>query len=224
MFKLSIILGCCAAALFAQEEAADKRLRNASDTIADIMSAPDKGIPKPLFDRAKCVVIVPGMKKGAFIVGGEYGRGFATCRSAAGWTGPAAVKLVGGSFGLQLGGDSTDVVLLVMNDGGLKHLLSDKFKIGGDATASVGPVGRDASATTDIAMHAEILSYSRSRGLFAGVSLNGTVVEQDTSEDRKLYGRDVTNHEILTGQFAAPEATRVLSHTLSRFGTASRDQ
>jgi len=217
MMRLSIALGVCAATLFAQEEAADRRLQHAADTIQDIMASPDKSIPRGVFDRAKCVVVVPGMKKAALGIGGEYGRGFAACRTGTGWSAPAAVKMAGGSFGLQLGGDSTDLILLVMNDQGLQHLLSDKFKIGADATAAAGPVGRDASANTDVALHSEILSWSRSRGLFGGVSLNGTVVEEDRSEDRKLYGRDATNHEILTGQTNAPAGGNPLAQALSRY-------
>ena len=165
LFSVSAVLG--------QADAPDKRLREAADTLHEIMGTPDKAIPRDLLKRAKCIVIVPGMKKAAFVVGGEYGRGFASCRTAQGWSGPSGVRLTGGSFGLQLGAESTDVVMLVMNEKGLRHLLSDKFKIGGDASAAAGPVGRDAKADTDILMNAEILSWSRTRGLFAGISLEG---------------------------------------------------
>jgi lipid-binding SYLF domain-containing protein len=158
------------------------------------------------------------MKKAAFIVGGEYGRGFATCRMAGdGWGGPAGVRLAGGSFGLQLGADSTDVVLLIMNDKGLNHMLSDKFTIGADATAAAGPVGRDAKADTDILLNAEILSWSRTKGLFAGVALNGTVVQHDDGENEKLYGKRVTDKEIITGQVRPPEAAHILPRELDRY-------
>jgi lipid-binding SYLF domain-containing protein len=200
--------------VFAQEETPDKRLRHSADTLREIMATPDKAIPRDLMRRAKCVVVVPNMKKAAFVVGGEYGRGFAACRSDAGWSGPAAVRLAGGSFGLQLGAQSADIVLLVMNERGLSHMLSDKFKIGVDAAAAAGPVGRDAKADTDILMNAEVLSWSRTRGLFAGVSLEGTVVEHDNGENSKLYGSAVTDRQILTGQVAPPDAARIFTEGL----------
>lgn len=218
MFKLAILLGV-GVALFAQEETPDKRLREAAATFTEVMAAPDKSIPRDLLERAECVVIVPGMKKAAFLVGGQYGRGFASCREgAANWSGPAAIRLAGGSFGLQLGADSTDVIMLVMNQRGLNRLLSDKFTIGADATAAAGPVGRNASADTDVLLRAEILSWSRSRGAFAGVSLNGTVVETDKDENRKLYGKAITsNKEIVEGKVAPPEAGQVLTAELKRY-------
>ena len=146
------------------------------------------------------------MKKAAFIVGGEYGRGYALCRSEWGWSAPAPIRLAGGSFGLQLGADSTDIVFLVMNERGMTRLLSDKFKIGADVAVAAGPVGRDATADTDILMRAEILSWSRTHGLFAGVSLDGTVVEHDDSESKKQYGRPYSNQEIISGDIKPPEA------------------
>lgn len=217
MFKISVLVGLSAAMLFAQEETPDKRLRHAADTLREIMATPDKAIPRDLLSKAKCIVIVPGMKKAAFLVGGEYGRGFAVCRTGGGnWGGPAGLRLAGGSFGLQLGADSTDVFLLVMNDKGLNHLMSDKFTIGGDAAAAAGPVGRDAKAETDILLNAEILSWSRTKGLFAGVSLNGTVVEHDNGENAKLYGHPVTSREIIHGDVPAPPAASVLISELDR--------
>ena len=219
MLRFSILIGVCAAAtMLAQEETTDHRIRKAADAIQDIMSTPDKSIPQSLFDKAKCIVIVPGMMKAAFIVGGEFGHGFASCRTASGkWGPPAAMKLAGGSFGLQLGGESTDVVLLIMNQHGMDRLLSDKFKIGADASAAAGPVGRNAAADTDILARAEILSWSRTRGLFGGVSLDGTVVERDRSEDRKLYGSEVTSQQIIAGNVHVPPAARVLEETLDRY-------
>src|SRR5690348_2282594 len=173
MWKLALCVGL-GTMLMAQEEAPDKRLESAAQVFQQIMATPDQSIPRDLLERAQCVVIVPGMKKAAFLVGGQYGRGFASCRNGEkNWTGPAALRLAGGSFGLQLGGDSTDVILLVMNQQGLNHLLADKFTIGGEASAAAGPVGRNASADTDVLLHSEILSWSRTRGAFAGVSLNG---------------------------------------------------
>lgn len=204
------------ATLFAQEETPDHRLRNTAATLQEIMGTPDKAIPRGLLDRAQCVVVVPGMKKAAFVVGGDYGRGFALCRTANGWSAPAPVKLAGGSFGLQLGADSTDVVLLVMNERGMQRLLSDKFSIGADAAAAAGPVGRDTTADTDALARAEILSWSRTHGLFAGVSLNGTVVENDGGEAHKLYGRPLNNHAIIAGHIAVPDAARGLVDEMDR--------
>jgi lipid-binding SYLF domain-containing protein len=214
--KFALIMAIAAVA-FAQRETPDKRMRAAADTFRDIMATPDKGIPRDLLNRAECIVIVPGMKKAAFIVGGEYGAGFASCRTATGWSGPSAVKLAGGNVGLQLGADSTDLVLLVMNEDGLRHLLSDKFKIGADATAAAGPVGRDATADTDIALHAEILSWSRTRGLFAGIALNGTVVETDKSENEKLYGKIVAHNAVLRGDVPPPPSAGVLLANLDQY-------
>ncbi|HEX3743413.1 MAG TPA: lipid-binding SYLF domain-containing protein [Bryobacteraceae bacterium] len=200
------VLALTTAMLPAQDDEPDKRLRNATDTLREIMATPDKAIPRGLINRARCMVVVPGMKKAAFVVGGQYGRGFALCRSDWGWSAPAPVRLTGGSFGVQLGADSTDLVFLVMNERGMKRLLSDKFKIGADAAVAAGPVGRDAAADTDVLMRAEILCWSRTHGLFAGASLDGTVVEHDESEAKKLYGRPMSNHEIISGDIKPPEA------------------
>ena len=199
-----LLLLASAALIPAQEETPDKRLRSATDTLREIMATPDHAIPRGLLNRSKCLVVVPGMKKAAFLVGGEYGRGYALCRTEWGWSAPAPVRLAGGSFGVQVGADSTDIVFLVMNDRGMNRLLSDKFKIGADAAVAAGPVGRDAAADTDVLMRAEILCWSRTRGLFAGASLDGTVVEHDESEARKLYGRSISNHEIITGDIKPP--------------------
>jgi lipid-binding SYLF domain-containing protein len=194
------------------------RLDASTDTLVDMMRASDKGIPQDLLDKAHCVVVAPGMKKAGFIFGGKYGRGFAACRRriGSGWSAPAAVRVEGGSVGFQIGASETDIVLLVMNDNGMKHLLSDKFTIGGEATAAAGPVGRDASAQTDAMMHAEMLSYSRSRGLFAGISLEGATLRPDDETNRELYGSDVTNREILTGAFKTPAVAAKFEHALNR--------
>jgi SH3 domain-containing YSC84-like protein 1 len=204
------------------ESTPDKRLQNAMISFREVMHEPDKGIPLDLFDRSRCIAIIPGVKKGAFIVGGKYGRGFVSCRrNGTGRFGtPAAIRIEGGSYGLQIGGSSTDVFLLIMNDGGMKKLLSDKFTIGGEAEAAAGPVGRDATADTDILLHAEILSWSRSRGLFAGLSLGGSTLRPDDSEDEKLYGRKVSNEEILQGDFKTPIAARPLVAELNRYRNA----
>jgi len=181
----------------------------------EIMATPDKAIPRGLLNRAECVGVVPEMKKAAFVVGGEYGRGYAMCRTGEGrWSAPAPIRLAGGSLGIQLGADSTDIVFLVMNDRGMQHLLSDKFKIGADATVAAGPVGRDAAASTDVLMHAEILSWSRTRGLFAGAALDGTVVEHDGSETEKLYAHPMNAREIVDGRTHIPEAARPLVHEM----------
>jgi lipid-binding SYLF domain-containing protein len=209
-----------AAILPAQDEEYDKRVRHATETLHDIMATPDKAIPRGLLNRARCLAVVPGMKKAAFVVGGEYGRGYALCRTEEGWSAPAPIRLAGGSFGLQLGAESTDIVFLVTNDRGMGHLLSDKFKIGADAAVAAGPVGRDAAADTDILMHAEILSWSRTRGIFAGVSLDGTVVEHDESEAKKLYGRPMSNHEILSGDINTAEVSLPLVRELDEIAPA----
>jgi lipid-binding SYLF domain-containing protein len=205
-----------AALLVAQEETPDKRLQHSASTFHEIMAAPDRAIPQYLLKHALCIVIVPGMKKAAFLVGGEYGRGFASCRVPGAWSSPAPVRLTGGSFGLQLGADSADIVLLVMNQKGMERLLSDKFSLGADVAAVAGPVGRNASADTDVLLQTEVLGWSRARGIFAGVSLSGTVVENDKAEAAKLYGRQWSNREIIRGGVALPEAARAFQAELNR--------
>jgi lipid-binding SYLF domain-containing protein len=218
IFILAIAGTLSNAALAADREAkVDDRLDASVDTLVDMTHASDHGIPQDLLDKAHCVVVVPGMKKAGFIFGAKFGRGFAACRHAGGgWTAPAAIAVEGGSVGFQIGASETDVVLLVMNDRGMKHLLDDKFTLGGDASAAAGPVGRSASAQTDAEMHAEMLSYSRSRGLFAGISLEGATLRRDEDADRELYGRGVTNREILTGQVKTPPAAEKFTHSLFR--------
>jgi len=186
--------------LFAGESAAE-RLKASATVMKEIMATPDKAIPQELLQSSQCVVIVPGMKKGAFIIGAKYGKGFILCRQASGigWSAPAAIMVEGGSFGFQIGGSETDVVMLVMNRGGVDKLLSSKFTLGGDASVAAGPVGRTSAADTDLKLHAEILSYSRSRGLFAGVALNGATLRPDEGTNEELYGSKITNKEIVTG-------------------------
>jgi len=201
-----------------REVKVDDRLDASADTLTDMMRASDKGIPQELLDKARCVVVVPGMKKAGFIFGAKYGRGFAVCRrkGGSGWSAPAAMRVEGGSVGFQIGASETDVVLLVMNDGGMKHLLSDKFTIGGEASAAAGPVGRNATAQTDAQLNAEMLSYSRSRGLFAGISLEGATLRPDEEANRELYGHNATNREILTGDFKTPAAAGKFERALHR--------
>jgi SH3 domain-containing YSC84-like protein 1 len=202
-----------------KESGAADRLDASADVLRDMMHADDKGIPQDLMNRAQCVVVIPNMKKAGFIWGAKYGRGYAVCRrrGGSGWTAPAGMRIEGGSFGLQIGGSESDAVVLVNNEAGMKHLLSDKFTLGGDATVAAGPVGRDASAQTDVALHAEMLSYSRSRGLFAGIALEGATLRPDKDADRELYGRDITNREILTGgDIKAPASAEKLERALNR--------
>ena len=196
----------------------DDRLDASADTLTDMMRAADNGIPQDLIDKAHCVVVIPGMKKAGFIFGAEEGRGFAVCRrpGGSGWSAPAAMRTEGGSFGFQIGVSDTDVVLLVMNDGGMKHLLSDKFTLGGDASVVAGPIGRAATAQTDAELQAEVLSYSRSHGLFAGIALTGATLRPDEDTNRELYGHDSTNREILTGEFKTPAVARRFEHALNR--------
>jgi SH3 domain-containing YSC84-like protein 1 len=203
--------------LCAQEETPDHRLRSASEVLKETLGAPDKGIPRDLIEKAMCVVVVPGLKKAAFVVGGDYGKGYAVCRHAGGWTGPAAIKFGGGSFGPQIGVESTDGILLVMDRKGMENLAKDKFTIGADASAAVGPVGRTTSADTDASLHAEILSWSRAHGAFAGVSLDGTVVSKDGGEDKRLYGMDVANRAIIMGEVPPPPTAGVLTSILAQY-------
>jgi lipid-binding SYLF domain-containing protein len=206
-----------ATGLWAQEETPDHRLRSTASVFHEMMNAPDHGIPRDLLEKAQCVIIVPGLKKAGFIFGADYGKGYALCRHEGGWTGPAAISLGGGSFGAQIGVESTDVVMLVMDRKGMEKLASDKFTVGADASVAAGPVGRTSSADTDASLHAEILSWSRAHGVFAGVSLDGTVVKKDGGEDRKLYGMEVSEHAILYGEVPPPAAGHILMAELEHF-------
>ena len=193
------------------------RTHKAAQVFKEIMNTPDQGIPQDLLESAKCIAIIPGDVKFAFIFGGSYGRGVATCRTEHGWSAPMFVAIDGGSVGYQIGGSSTDLVMLFMNDHALQSLLSDKFKLGGDASVAAGPVGRTASADTDVKLRAEILSYSRAKGVFAGVSLDGAVVQADKSGDQAMYGSDVNRHEILDGKIAVPASARALLHEIREY-------
>jgi lipid-binding SYLF domain-containing protein len=195
-----------------------KRLNAAADVLRDIMAAPDKGIPKDLLDKAACTAIVPGVKKGAFIVGAKYGRGFILCRNknGRGWSAPGGVKVEGGSVGFQIGGSETDVVMLLMNQSAIDKLLSSKFTVGGDASVAAGPVGRTSSAETDAQLHAELLTYSRARGLFAGVSLEGATLRPDDDANKDMYGREMSNKDVVLGSVKAPPTAARLIAELNR--------
>jgi lipid-binding SYLF domain-containing protein len=215
---LSTILLVAAPIVRASDRQDDNdRTQKAAQVFKEIMDTPDKAIPHDLLDTAKCIAIIPGDKKFAFIFGGNYGRGVASCRTAHGWSAPMFIALDGGSVGYQIGGSSTDLVMLFMNDRALHSLLSDKFKLGADASVAAGPVGRSAAAGTDLKLNAEILSYSRSKGIFAGVSLDGAVVQADKSGDQALYGDHVNIHEILDGQVQVPSSARRLIHELHAY-------
>lgn len=184
-----------------------ERLRLSSETLHAMANTPDKGIPEEALSNARCIVVIPHLVKGGFIVGGEHGRGVATCRTHDGWSAPAFVSIGGGSWGFQIGVEGVDLVMLVMNDHGLQRLLSSKFEVGADASASAGPVGRHASAGTDWTMKTEVLTYSRSNGIFAGVTLDGAVVEPDKDSTEAIYGSDPSFRRILSGRVPAPQST-----------------
>jgi lipid-binding SYLF domain-containing protein len=193
-----------------------QRIQKATQVFQEIMNTPDKGIPQELLESAKCIAIIPGEKKVAFVVGGDYGKGLATCRTSHGWSAPLFLAIGGGSVGLQIGGSSTDIVMVFMNDHALQSLLSDKFKIGADATAAAGPVGRHAAAGTDVKLNAEILTYSRSKGAFAGISLDGAVVQADRSGDQAMYGAAASRQEILNGSVPVPASAQPLVTEISK--------
>jgi lipid-binding SYLF domain-containing protein len=203
VLSLTTLLGNLAWAGSAREDATD-RLQNAADVLKEIAAAPDKGVPEEVLKNSKCIVVIPHLVKAGFIVGAKHGRGVAACRTSAGWSAPAFISVSGGSWGLQIGAEGVDLVMLVMNDSGLRHLLSSKFEITGEGSAAAGPVGRHASAGTDWKLNTELLTYSRSRGIFAGLTLEGAVVEQDADSTVAIYGSDVHFKKILLGDVAAP--------------------
>lgn len=220
MKRMAGIVMLSSACLLAGAQNSDvERLNRAATVFQEVMGTPDKGIPQDLLDKSQCVVVVPGLKKAAFVIGGKYGRGFFSCRakSGRGWTGPAAIRVEGGSFGFQIGGSETDVIMLVMNQRGAERLLSSKFTLGGDASVAAGPVGRTATAETDAYLTAEILTYSRARGLFAGISLSGATLRQDLDSNEALYGKKLTNKEIIMGDTPAPAAASGFINTLSKY-------
>ena len=213
----SVALAQTAATENADQSKAVDRVQAAAEVVNDIMATPDKAIPEEVMGSAQCVAVVPSMLKGGFIFGGRYGRGVASCRTPKGWSAPAFFTIKGGSFGFQIGGQAVDLIMLVMNEKGMRDLLSSKFQVGAGASAAAGPVGRHAEGGTDWKMRAEILTYSRARGVFAGISLNGAVVKQDKSSTREFYGRMVPFRTSLTGEIQSPEAGRPLLVSLSKF-------
>jgi SH3 domain-containing YSC84-like protein 1 len=221
---LTVVL--TAAATMQAAESAPDRLADAASVFSEIMATPDKGIPQEFLEKAQCVIIVPGMKKAAFVVGGEFGKGFVECRnsSGTGWGAPAAIRVEGGSVGFQIGGSSTDVVMLVMNKRGMEKLASSKFTLGADASVAAGPVGRTADAKTDAYMTAEILAWSRSKGLFAGIALNGATLRSDEDSNKELYSTRLTTKEILAGNQTTPASADKLVTELNRFSMRSRDK
>jgi lipid-binding SYLF domain-containing protein len=201
----------------------DERLLSARDVIEEVMATPDKGIPQSILAGASCVVVIPSFKKGAFIAGAQYGQGVATCRTPNGWSSPVFVQLAGGSFGFQIGGQSTDLVLVAMNQNGLQDMLKSKFKIGGDAAAAAGPVGRNAQAGTDWKLNAEFLTYSRSKGLFAGIDLDGTVLSQNADDTRTFYGADIPFQTVLHGDKVVPTEAKPFVRTVAKYFIVSRE-
>jgi lipid-binding SYLF domain-containing protein len=200
-----------------------QRLQYASEVFREIMGTPDKSVPSDLLEKAHCAIIIPGMKKGAFIVGAKYGKGFITCRGETrAWSAPANVRVEGGSVGFQIGGGEVDLFLLVMNASGAKRLLKSEFKIGGEASAMAGPVGRTVQANTDAYMRAEILGWSRSRGAFAGIALEGSTLREDMDDNKALYGRALTNEQIIHGGTPVPAAGQPLITQLSRYSAREK--
>jgi lipid-binding SYLF domain-containing protein len=195
-------------------------MRASARVFREIMNTPDKAIPDELLESAKCIAIIPGEKKAAFIFGGSYGKGLATCRTPNGWSAPLFLAVGGGSWGLQIGGASTDIVMIIRSEHGMRSLLSDKFKIGADATAAAGPLGRQAAADTDVKLNAEILTYSRSKGAFAGISLDGAVVQADRTGDQAMYGANVERKQILDGAVAVPRAAQPLIREIDQHANA----
>lgn len=202
-----------------------KRLEDSATVFSEIMSSPDRGIPQDLLAKAQCIVIVPGLKKAAFVVGGQYGKGYLSCRKkdGTGWSAPGTVRMEGGSLGFQIGGAETDLFMLVMNQRGVDKLLSSEFTLGAEGQVAAGPVGRTGTAETDVQMRAEILSWSRARGVFAGVALKGATLRQDLDDNETLYGRKLANREIVTTQVAAPPAAEKLLELLNRYSKQATD-
>ena len=203
----------------ASDSSSQKRITDSAEVLNDILTAKDKGIPEDLLQKAQCVGVVPNLKRAGFIVGAKYGKGVVVCRESgvSGWSAPSTVRIEGGSVGLQIGAGETDVVFIVMNQDGVNKLLRDKFTVGADASAMAGPVGRSTEARTDAMMHAEILAYSRSRGIFAGISLEGATLRPDRDDNRDLYGREITQREILQGHVKAPAAAGPLYAELNKY-------
>jgi SH3 domain-containing YSC84-like protein 1 len=221
LLLFALVVSFCACAYAADDQAKDSkatdRVQSAADVLNEIQGTPDKGIPQKILGSAECVAVVPSLLKGGFIVGAKYGRGIASCRTPKGWSAPAFFLVEGGSVGFQIGGQAVDLVMLVMNKDGVQHLLSSQFALGADASVAAGPVGREAEGDTDWKMRAEVLTYSRARGIFAGVTLNGAVVKQDKDSTRDFYGHMVTTKASLTGEVDAPAAANTFLTTLAKW-------
>ena len=215
----TLVTTTMATPLLAADTDALKRLNEAAVVFSEIMATPDRGIPQDLVEKAHCVVIVPELKTAAFVVGGKYGQGFISCRKATGegWAAPGAIRIEGGSVGFQIGGSSTDLVMLVMTERGSQKLIQSKFTLGADASAAAGPVGRTAAAGTNVRMDAEILAWSRAKGLFAGISLNGATLRNDLDSNQELYGKKIHNSEIHSSNMAAPAAAHTLISELDKY-------
>jgi lipid-binding SYLF domain-containing protein len=223
--KSVILIGLAlTTSLMAVDREPAKRLNEAASVLSEIMGTPDKGIPQDLLEKAHCIVIVPGLKTAGFIVGGKYGKGYLSCRSksGSGWSAPATVRIEGGSVGFQIGGSETDLIMLVMNEGGEGKLLSSKFTLGAEGSVAAGPVGRTATAQTDAQMHAEILSWSRSQGLFAGLALEGATLREDLDDNAALYGSKLENRAIVTSGRAAPRSAARLMALLNKYSRHER--
>lgn len=206
-----------------QDSKAADRVQAAADVLNEIQGAPDKGIPEEVLGSAQCVAVVPSMLKGGFIFGARYGRGIASCRTPKGWSSPAFFTVKGGSFGFQIGGQAVDLVMLIMNENGMRHLLSSKFELGADASVAAGPVGRHAEGATDWKMRAEVLTYSRARGAFAGVTLNGAAINQDKDSTREFYGHMVSFPASLKGEVEPPAAANPFLTTLAKWAKAAAE-
>jgi len=225
-FIICATIAFCSASLKAQCGATEKNTApriacDAAEDLGELLTASDHGVPRQLLDKASCVIVVPNLKKGGFLLGGEYGRGLFSCRreSGVGWSAPGFVKVMGGKFGLLIGGAEADVVMLVMNKDGMTHLLSDKFQLGGEASAAAGPIGRNVSALTDAEMHAEILPYSRQRGIFGGLDLSGSAVTQDGDAIYEAYGAHLQNKDIILGDVHVPQAGLPFTKALGSFSS-----
>jgi lipid-binding SYLF domain-containing protein len=217
--KLLLIAAVAITPLLAKDNEPAKRLNDAAAVFSEVMAAPDKGIPQEMIEHAHCIVIVPDLKTGAFILGGKYGKGYLSCRNkgGAGWSAPGTVRIEGGSVGFQIGGSSTDLIMLVMNERGADKLLSSKFTLGAEGSVAAGPVGRTATAQTDAQMHADILSWSRSQGLFAGLALEGATLRQDLDDNATIYGKRLENRQIVTGGRRVPAAAEKLINLLDKY-------
>lgn len=217
--KLLLIAAVAITPMIAKDHDSAKRLNDSAQVFSEVMSAPDKGIPQDMLGHAHCIVIVPDLKTAAFIVGGKYGKGFLSCRSKSGmgWGAPAAIRIEGGSVGFQIGGSSTDLIMLVMNARGAEKLLESKFTLGGEGSVAAGPVGRTATAQTDAQMHADILSWSRSQGLFAGLALEGATLRQDLDDNAAIYGKKMDNKEIVNSSIRTPRTAAKLISELNKY-------